>query len=141
MNQIGNSIKIRKVGAAAVAGTSDVESSIVAVDGIDVLFAASIATVNAGNYMQVEQNDSNSTVGMAALEGSKALALVNGDVVAVEVFRPTKPYLRAVIKRGASTATGDIYCLQSGLPVEPVDNNEASEIVGTAVISPAEGTP
>jgi hypothetical protein len=133
--------KLRLVAAAAVAGTTDVESAIIDTAGYDgVVFFATIAAKAANNYIQVEQDGVNSSGGMAALLGSGVVAAVNGDIVASEVKRPAKRYMRAVIKRGTSSATGDIYALLYGARKKPVDNNESSEIVSEVHATPAEGT-
>ena len=133
-----NENEIRKVANAATAATTAVNGAAVDMANWEqVTFWASIATANAGNHLTVQQS---ATVGFESpetLEGAKAIALENGDVVAVTVNRPLKRYLRAVLTRTASTATGEIYAARTGSRTEPVDNNEASEIMATLLPSPA----
>ena len=136
-----NEATLRKVAAAATAGTTDVESSVVsAAGGVDVTFFADIAVANAGNYIKVQGGALADGSDMADLAGSKVVAAVNDDVVAVNVFRPVFPYLRAVVVRTVSTASGPVYCAQRGARVLPPDNNLASEIVSEVLVSPAAGT-
>ena len=136
--QFLNKNKIRKVANAATAATTAVESSAVDMANFEqVTFMASIAVANAGNHMTVQQSDTSVFTVAETLDGAKAVALENGDVVAVNVFRPLKRYVRAVLTRTASTATGEIYAAQTGGRTIAVDNNEASEIVSAIVSSPA----
>jgi hypothetical protein len=136
-----NEGRIRCVSVATVAGTSTVYSSAVDTDqGDDITFFCTIATANSGNYLKIQQHPDDQFGTEEDLAGSKTIGLVNADVVAAEVYRPTKRYVRAAVIRGASTALGEIFCIQKGARKLPVDNNEASEIVSTLVVSPAEGT-
>lgn len=140
MGHVLADVRVRKVADAAVAGTSAVEGSAVdtASAGVDVAFAATIATAASGNYLKAQQSADAAFTSPEDLAsaGAKAIALVNGDVVAVEVYKPTLRYVRGVIVRGTSTATGEMYCLSTGGRLTPVDNNEASEIVSAIVNSP-----
>ena len=139
--QFLNKNKIRKVADAAEAATTAVNSSAVDMANFEqVTFMASIAVANAGNHITVQQSATSGFESAETLDGAKAIALENGDVVAVNVFRPLKRYVRAVLTRTASTATGEIYCAQTGGRTIAVDNNEASEIVSAIVSSPAVAT-
>jgi hypothetical protein len=141
MESVLNQGELRLEAAAAVSAGTDVNSSIVACRGQRVVFFCTIATANAGNYIKVQQNATNTTVGMADLADSKVVALANGNVVAVEINKPVEGFLRAVVVRGGTnTAVGDIYCYQCGLPVEPADNIVTDEIDAEVLNSPAEGT-
>ncbi len=139
-SNLSSRVKIT-VGAATGAGTSDVTSPIIDMKGYDsVLFVATFATPAAGNFIQAEQ-DSAAAMGSAqALAGSKATPAGASDETAwLEIRRPTKRYVRAVFKRGTSSALGEIYCLLFGAAVEPVGNVTAGTIVGKLLVSPAEG--
>jgi len=137
----GKDCKTRKVGSAASAGTSAVESSVVDMAGFkEVTFFASIAVANAGNHIKIQQNEASSTSSMADLTGTKVICANNGEVVMCTVVKPLKRYVRAVITRTASSASGEIYCVQSNPLAAPVDNNVSSAIVSEVHASPAEGT-
>ncbi len=136
--QFLNQHKIRLAKAAATAATTAVTSDTVDMANWEqATFFATIATANAGNYMTVQQSDTSIFTVAETLSGAKAIAGANGDIVAVNVFRPTKRYVRAVITRTASTATGDIYVAQTGGRTMAVDNNVDDVIVSTIVSSPA----
>ena len=134
--------KVRMVKAAQSSAGTDVDSSVVDMQGfLDATFFVTIATANAANFLKLQQGDESDGSDMADLEGTKVVAAADGDVVCAEVFRPLKRYVRAVVDRGgADTATGDMYCVQSQARVVPVDNNEAGEIVSEIHATPAEGT-
>ncbi len=129
--------KIRVVANAATAATTAVNGAAVDMSNWEqVTFWATIATANAGNHLTVQQDTVDSFATAETLEGAKAIAGANGDIVAVTVNRPTKRYVRAVLTRTASTATGQVYCAQTGTRTEPVDNNVDDEIVSVSVSSP-----
>lgn len=129
--------EIRKVADAATAATTAVNGAAADMANWEqVTFWASIATANAGNHLTVQQSATSDFSVAETLEGAKAIALVNGDVVAVTVNRPLKRYVRAVLTRTASTATGEIYCARAGSRTVPVDNNVDDEIVSTLLPSP-----
>lgn len=134
-------IKKRLVAAGATSAQTDVEGDVVDMQGFDgVVFSARIATANAGNYLKAQQGDKADGTDMADLADTKVVAAHNGDVVAVEVYRPTKRYVRGVIIRsGAATVTGDMYADQHGAAVLPVSNNVDDVIVSEIHISPDEG--
>jgi len=133
--------EVRLVAAAAVSAGTAVESSVVAVDGAEqVTFFCTIATANAANFLKVQGGDASNAVS-TDLEGTKVVAAANGDVVSVTVVNSQYPYLQAYIERGgANTATGDVYCVRSGLRKQPADNNVDSEIVSEIHVAPAAGT-
>lgn len=135
-----NQVRLNKT--AETAATSAIDGAVVDMSGFDsATFFCTIATANAGNYLKVEQGDAADLSDGDDLAGTKTVAAANGDVVAVEVFRPTKRYIRPmVIRAGASTATGEIYQILSGARVLPVNNNVADLIVSETHLSPAEGT-
>ena len=140
MQQILNETKVVLAAAGVVAGTDAVATDIIDMQGFDsIVFVASAGTYNAGNYMTVQQDDANSTASMADLEGSKCIFPASGKTAMIEVYKPCKRYVRAVVTRGASTTVGDIYALLSS-KIQPPNNDVASTTASTIVISPAEGT-
>ena len=133
--------KVRKVADGAAAATSAVTGSVVDMAGfLGVTFFARIATANAGNSIKVQHGDVSNLSDAADLLGTNVVCANDGEVVAVEVFRPVKRYLRAVLTRTASTIVGDMYAVQSEPRLLPVDNNVDSAIVSETHPSPAAGT-
>lgn len=137
-----NDCKLRKVADQAVSAGTDVEGAVVDMSGFEnVLFFVKIATSNAANFIKVQQGDEDDLSDAADLEGSAVVAAEDGDVVAIEIRRPTKRYVRAVIDRGgANTAVGDMYAVQGNARLTECDNNESDEIVSEILNSPDEGT-
>lgn len=138
---LSSSVKIT-VGAATVAGTSDVQSPVIDTKGFDsVLFVSTFATPAAGNWIQANQD---TVVGMgtaADLLGSKATPSGASDETAwLEIVRPSKRFVRATFKRGTSSVLGEIYCIQSLAAAEPQTNTLAGTSIGKLLVSPAEGT-
>ena len=135
-----NAVRVQLAVAGAAAGTSDVTGATIDMSGFEgVVFVGTIAAHAANNFIQVEQDTASGMGTAAALEGTKVLAGTNGNAVAVDVYRPRERYVRAVIKRGTSTATGDVYALLYGAHVQPVTHG--TTVVAETHQSPAEGTP
>lgn len=128
-------VEIVKVKANQSAGTSAVTSDAVDMANWDgVVFFSTIATANAGNFLEVEQSEASDFASAVTLEGTKAVAAENGDMVFADVYRPLESqgrYLRAKITRGASSATGDIYAIKYAGRTKPETN-----AIGALVISP-----
>ena len=138
---LSKNVKITKVAVAAVSAGTAVNGSAVDMQGFDgVLFMTTIATANAGNFLKVQQ-DSDVALGTAAdLADSAVVATANAEVVFVDCYRPAERYVRpVVIRAGANTATGDIYAIQYEGRVKPTDNDITDTIVGTLIVSAAEG--
>jgi hypothetical protein len=127
------------VAAAAVSAGTDVDGAYVDMDGYDgVVFFVDIATINAANFLKVQQDEDGSGAG-ADLEGTALVGATNGNVVAVDVQRPEKRYLRGVIDRGgANTATGPMYAIRYAGRRVPVTH--AAEVQVEQHVTPAEGT-
>lgn len=136
--------KITKVADGASSAGTTVTSAAIDMQGYDaVCIFSTIATANAGNYLKLQQSsDDGSTDTYDDVAGSKVVADDGADVVCLDVRRPAKRYLKALIVRGgANTACGDIYAIRynsrKGLQVNDVAN--AFNLV--TLNGPAEGTP
>lgn len=136
---LSKDVEIVKVKAGQSAGTTAVTSDAVDMANWDgAVFFATIATKDDGNFLTVEQSETSDFTKSVTLEGTKAVAKTNGDVVYADVYRPLEGqgrYLRAKITRTASTATGDIYAIKYGGRTKPETN-----AVGALVISPGEAS-
>ena len=138
---LSNGVKISQVAAASAAGTTAVNSEVVDMAGYEgVMFVTAIATANAGNHIKLQQGDEADGSDAADLEGSKQVATANGQTVWIDIYRPTKRYVRAVAARGVSTALGEIYAFQYEGRKQPASNNVTDEIIGELLVSPEEGT-
>lgn len=125
---LSKNVKVVFVKAGQTAATSAVNSDAVDLSGYEgVMFFGTIATANAGNFLQVEQSTAENFATKSTLEGAKMAVAENGDVAFVDVYRPQEKlgkYLRASIVRGASTATGCIYAILYNGRVKPEDYAE-----------------
>jgi hypothetical protein len=100
-----------------------------------VIFFVRIATANAGNLLKAQEGDTTSPT--ADIEGSAVVAASNGQVVALDVYKPLKRYIRAVVIRaGADTIVGDVYAVKYGSRKLP----ESGASVNTVLASPVAGT-
>jgi|LSQX01.1.fsa_nt_gb hypothetical protein len=125
---LSKNVKVVFVKAGQTAATSAVNSDAVDLSGYEgVMFFGTIATANAGNFLQVEQSTAENFSTKSVLDGAKMAVGSNGDVAFVDVYRPQEKlgkYLRASIVRGASTATGCIYAILYNGRVKPEDYAE-----------------
>lgn len=143
-------VLVKKVEAATVAGTSDIESDIVDMQGYQsCTFVTTFGTITSGavTTIKVQQGDAAGGGDMADLEGTGISVADDDDnqTFAIEVYRPTKRYVRCVIDRGTQNAVvGEIYAYLYGgrgeLDEGVQDNNRANEITSEIHNSPAEGT-
>ena len=110
--ELAQHIAISQAANAAAAATSAVESSIIDTANYDgVIFVTTVAVANAGNNVTLQHNTANATSGMAAIAGAAVVIAANNQQVAIAVHKPTKRFLRAVITRTASTATGGVHVI------------------------------
>lgn len=133
-------VKLRLNKASSPSATTAVNGDTVDMQGCDgVLFVATIATANAGNYLKAQQSAAANMSDAADLAGSKVVAAADGEVVALDIFRPQERYVRPVVVRGAATIVGEIYAIQYDARMLPQDNNVTGAILATLLISPDEG--
>lgn len=141
MNNFLSENLLRQVGDAATAGTGTTTGDEVDMAGYEgAVFFCEIGTANAGNFIKIQQDTVTGMASAADLEGSKLAASYDGEIVAVEVKRPTERFLRALVVRGASSTHGPVYCIRYGAAVKPVDNSVDHAIQSEIHASPAEGT-
>lgn len=125
--------------AASSAATTAIESDVVDLANYQgVVFTVDIATANAGNVMKVQQGTLSDGSNMTDLAGSATASVTNGNAVVIDVYKPTKRYVRAVVVRGASTAAGPIHAELYDPRKPPVAHG--STVIAKSLVSPAEGT-
>ena len=73
------------------------------------------------------------------LEGT-SLASTTSEAVVMDIVKPRKRYLKAVIARGTSSTLGNIWAELYGPISEPSTQTVTGTIVSETSISPAEGT-
>lgn len=133
--------KLTKVADHTTAGTTDVESAILDMAGYEgVVFFTSYGTAASNNILKVQQDDANGAGGMADLLGTGVASGSSDEDVWVEVYRPTKRYVRCIAVVDTSSTVESIWALQYGPRELPVDNTTSGTITGETHASPAEGT-
>lgn len=143
MLNLSSLVKLTKVADHTAAGTTDVESAILDMSGFEgVMFFTSFGTAAADNLLKVQQDDANAAGGMADLLGTSVVsgASPSNEDVWVDVFRPTKRYVRCIAVVDTSSTVESIYALQYGPREMPVDNTTSGTITGESHSAPAEGT-
>ncbi|MDE2426789.1 MAG: hypothetical protein KGO96_12880 [Elusimicrobia bacterium] len=104
-------VKFTLVETDVAAGQTEVDSSIVDMAGYDgVLFVAALGDVTDASVLTLKAQDNsvNSTTGMADITGATTGAITastNSDqLLIVDVYRPQKEFVRAVLTRTAQNA-------------------------------------
>lgn len=143
MQNLSSQVKLTKVADHTAAGTTDVESAILDMQGYEgVIFFTSFGTAAADNLLKIQQNTANSTSGMADLTGTGVTsgASPSNEDVWSEVYRPRERYVRCIAVVDTSSTVESIWAIQYGARVVPVDNTTSGTIEGEMAASPAEGT-
>lgn len=138
----------KRVMNAVAAGTSVQNSSSVDMQGFDaVTFVALFGTISASavTAIKVQQSDDDGGADdWTDLAGTLSTVMTpttdNNKVLAVEVVRPTKRYLRLVVNRATGNAVIDgVFALKTHPRVSPVTHD--TTVLGVEVhAGPAEGT-
>lgn len=112
MNHLTDVTRTTRVLNAVAAGTSDQESAAVDMAGYDaVRFVALFGALTASQVTKlvIEHSDAGDS-GFVPISGATTAALADGDgnkMLIVDVSRPTKRYVRAVVDRGTANAVID----------------------------------
>lgn len=138
--QLIHQIKVTKVADHTTAGTSAVESTGVDMAGYEgVLFLTSFGTAASNNTVKASQ-DTASGGSYTDLEGTSVTSGTSDEDVWVDVYKPTKRYVRLEAARGTSSTLESIWAIQYGPRTMPVDNTTSGTIAGEDHQSPDEGT-
>lgn len=135
-------VKITKVQDHSTAATSAVTSDAVDMAGYEgVAFLSSFGTAAAANTVKLQQSsDNGSADGFSDIEGTSVSSGTTDEDVWVEIYRPTKRYVKAVFARGTSSTLESVWAFQYGARQEPVSNVVSGTIVGEYHAAPDEGT-
>lgn len=141
---LSDMVKLVKVGDPTIAGTSAVNSDAVDMANAEgVLFFTSFGTAAANNTLKVQQSAdaAGSPDDFTDLTGSSVGVGASDEDVFIDVKNPQKRYVRAVLARGTSSTSGDIWALVYGLRSSgQAVNTVAGTQTGEQTNSPAEGT-
>ena len=136
------------VEAAAVAGTTDLTSDGVDMSGFEcVAFVAHFGALTAGQVtqMKLQQSDDDGAVDdYTDLLGSNTGPMADGDsnkLLIVEVVRPQKKFVRAIVDRGTQNAVlNGVIAIRYYPHKGPITQPTASVSASESHVSPAEGT-
>ena len=142
--KFSENVLVTKVQNATAAGTTDVTSDSVDMEGYDGVFfrfALGIITGSAVTSVHAEQSADDSTFN--DLEGTNITIADDDDnqIFWVEIVNPGDRYVRIVVDRGTQNAiVGEIYADQWGPRDRPCDNLVDDTITGESHVRPDEGT-
>ena len=142
MQNLLDNISVRPVAGAEAAGTGTTTSDAIDMEGFEgVLILCDIGTANAGNYLKAQQSSDDAAAdAYADLEGTKVVATNDGEICALDVYRPGERYVKGLLVRGASSTHGRMIAIRYGARKAPVDNTVDDNVRGETHVSPAEGT-
>lgn len=142
---LSSRVKLIKVQDHTTAATSAVNS-----DGVDmdqdggyagVLFISSFGTAASGNTLNGAQStDNGSTDDYTDLVNTSVSSGTSDEDVWLDIYKPTKRYVRAEFARGTSSTLESVWAILYEPRSMSVDNTTSGTIVGEGHISPAEGT-
>lgn len=135
-------VKAVKVQDHSSAATSAVNSTSVDTAGFEgVTFLSSFGTAAAGNTIKLQQSsDDGDADDFSDIAGTSVSSGTSDEDVWVELYRPTKRYVRAVFARGTSSTLESVWAFLWGARQEPVSNVVSGTIIGERSASPDEGT-
>lgn len=146
MRNLENNVVLDRVSNAAAAAQTAVTSSSVDMANFEgvrfIAFLGAIDSSGAPELKVQQSSDDGSTDAYSDLEGSAVAAADTNDngLLVVDVKRPLKRYLRAVLSRsGGDAALDGIIAEKYGARLAPVTQT-ADVIDSAALVSPDEGT-
>lgn len=139
---LSDKIKITKIQDHTTAGTGAVNGTGVDMAGYEgVIFISSFGTAAANNTVNAAQSDDDgSPDDYTDLEGTSVASGSSDEDVWLDVYRPTKRYVRPEYARGTSSTLESVWAIQYGARSLPVGNTTSGTITGEAHVTPAEGT-
>ena len=145
MQNLSKASKVTRVLNAVAVGTSNQNGSILDMQGFEsVEFILWAGQITDGNLSIKAQEGADSGLSDAADLAGTLTTLQNADdnkAAVLEVVKPVKRYVRAVVVRGGATGAviDGVIAIQHGPRVDPTTNDTTVGSTKT-VISPAEGT-
>lgn len=144
---LSNMCSAIRVSSAVAAGTTDVTSSAIDMQGYEgalIIFAFGTITSGAVTSCLVHQSsDDGGADAYTALLGSGVTVADDDDnqIVIIDVYKPRERYLKGVIDRATQNAVVDgIFVLRYGASKQPATNDSATVVGREIHRSPAEGT-
>jgi len=139
MNQITHTITT-KLATAQATGTDDFNSNVIDTQNCEgVQFFASVGTAAADTGIKIQQGNQPDLSDAIDLPDTLTLSDVTQTDFVVDVYRPTKRYLRVVVLRPTTTTTIEaIWAIRYSLRRANLDANTTTAQAATLSISPDE---
>lgn len=138
-------VKITRVASAAVAAQTDVTGTILDMAGFEgVMFVALTGDVTdtSALALKAEQNTLNQAGGMVELKGSASFTAgatsADNKALVLDVHKPRKRYVRALLKRGTANAAIDGIIAIQYMPWSAPTAHDASVIASLLINDPDE---
>ena len=143
MHELSKNIKLILAKPAQAASTDAVPSDVIDMQGFEgVLFVTRFGTANDGNFIKVQQGALPDLSDAVDLKGTKVVSGTDpsNEVCAIDIYKPTKRYLRLHATRGTSSTLGDTYAIQYQARKAPPVSALSGTLVIETHVSPEEGT-
>lgn len=143
---LGKEVKPIRSSNAVAAGTSAINGAVVDMQGYEgVLFIAGFGAITAGavTSLKAQQGDQSGGGDQADLAGTAVTVpdTASNKLAFLDVFRPTKRYVRGVVSRATQNAVLDfLIAIPYGSRKKP-PALDATVTSGKTVVSPDAGTP
>ena len=133
--------KLIEVKTVTADGTSAVTSDAVDTQGWQgCRFFTAFGTAAAGNTIKGQQSDDDAATDAYSDLAGTSLASTTSEAVVMDIVKPRKRYLKAVIARGTTSTLGNIWAELYGPVSEPSTQTTTGTIVSEISVSPDEGT-
>jgi len=141
---LAKNVAIDRVSNAVAAGTSDINSTGVDMEGFDTAtFIVAFGTITATAVTSIQIDHSSDNSSYNAVAGSKVTVpdTASNKLAITETVRPTLQYVRCTVDRGTANAVVDgIFAIRSHARKYPI--TQGSTVQGTTVvIGSSTGTP
>lgn len=144
---LSNLVSAIRVSNAVAAGTTDVTSSVIDMQGYEgalIIFAFGTITASAVTSVKAQQSSDDGAVDTYADLLGTSITVADDDdnqIVILDVYQPRERYLKGIIDRATQNAVVDgIFVLRYGSSKVPA-TDDASTVVDSEVhSSPIEGT-
>lgn len=137
--------KETRVVLATPVGITTINGAILDMEGYEgVMFISQSGTITDGNLVLKAQDGAQANLSDAADLAGTATQLNNGQngvASILDIFRPIKRYIRAVLVRGgaAGAVIDSVIAIQYGAKKQPVTNDPTTVPIAKTVISPING--
>lgn len=143
---LAKNVKVTRVMNAQSAGTTDVNGSVVDMEGFEgVCFLVFFGTIdaNAVTSIKAQQGAESDLSDAADLEGTKVSVADDDDnkVAILDIYKPQERYVRVVVDRGTANAVIDgAVAIQYGARELPTTHDSSTVLDCEVHASPDEGT-